>query len=255
MNKKPLQYDGERLIPDDPSLRNLLTEDLAKFEFASRYAVDKIVLDAGCGAGRGTAHIASRGARQVTGIDVSLEAVTYAHHRYVESAKLPNVSFGTMNGIRLGFCGQAFDLVTSIEVIEHLVEPQAYLTEIRRVLTENGQLVLSTPNKRISSPTPGSMWPHHVHEFYPEELQSLLSSHFTMVEMWGMSIPIYEQHPVRRLVHWLAPLFKPWLPFRIRTRFLPTVQSMIRSELELEDVSFTRNEATGKPTLIAVCGG
>ncbi|MEA3375840.1 MAG: methyltransferase domain-containing protein [Chloroflexota bacterium] len=255
MNKHPLRYDGERLVPHDSSLKNLLTEDLAKFEFASRYAADKVVLDAGCGAGQGTAHVARKGARHVIGVDISREAVAYAYHHYVERAKLSNVSFGTINGMRLGFCGQAFDLVTSIEVIEHLVEPETYLTEIRRVLKDNGQLVLSTPNKRISSPTPGAMWPHHVHEFYPEELQSLLEHHFATVEMWGMSIPVYDQHPLRRLVHWFAPLFKPWLPLELRTRFLPTVQRMIKSELELGDVSFTQNEVAKKPTLIAVCGG
>jgi ubiquinone/menaquinone biosynthesis C-methylase UbiE len=241
------------LVPHDPRLKNLLTEDLAKFHFASQDVADKIILDAGCGAGQGTAHIASKGARHVIGIDVSHEAVSYAAHRFVERRQIPNVSFGRMNVARLGFPDRAFDLVTSIEVIEHLFEPRAYLDEIRRVLKVHGQLVLSTPNKRVSSPTPGSMWPHHVREYYPEELRSLLSHRFAAVEMWGMSIPAYEQHPVRRLIRRVAPLFKPILPLRLRTRFLPAVQRMIKSDLKLSDVSFRRSQTPEEPTLIAVC--
>jgi ubiquinone/menaquinone biosynthesis C-methylase UbiE len=158
-----------------------------------------------------------------------------------------------MDVSRLGFQDNTFSLVTSIEVIEHLPEPEKYVVEIRRVLKADGTLVLSTPNKLISSPTPGSMWPHHIHEFYPDELQALLRPYFTAVEMWGMSIPVYDTHPIRRLVHWLAPVFKPILPLSIRTRLLPTLQNKIKSNLTLEDIFFSRQQVAKKSTLVAVC--
>jgi len=249
MGTKPLEYDGERLIPDDRRLKNLLVEDLAKFDFAGQYAANRFVLDAGCGAGQGAAHLARSGAHYVVGVDLSFQAVAYARSRYIES----NLAFGRMDAARLGFSAHIFDLVTSIEVIEHLLEPERYVAGIRRVLKDDGMLVLSTPNKRISSPTPGTLWPHHVREFYLEELKSLLEHYFSQVEMWGMWIPVYDRHPARRLVHWLAPIFKPILPIRLRTRLLPTLQSFIKSDLTLNDVSISRQRVSEKPTLIAVC--
>ena len=237
------------MVPDDHRLKNLLVEDLAKFHFADQYAANKSVLDAGCGAGQGTAHLACSGARYVVGIDISSKAVTYARDNFVE----PNLAFGRMDAVRLGFRDHIFDLVTSIEVIEHLLEPESYVAGIRRVLKDDGMLVLSTPNKRISSPTPGTLWPHHIREFYPEELEALLARYFSKVEMWGMWVPVYDQHPARRLMHWLAPIFKPILPLKLRTRSLPTLQSLIKPDLALADVSITRQQVGKKSTLIAVC--
>lgn len=251
--EQEFKYDGERLIPDDQRLKNLLTEDLAKFRFAAQYTVDKVVLDAGCGAGQGTTYLAQKEARYVIGVDISYEAVAYAYHRYVEGDGVLNLSFGRVNANQLGFCDKVFDWVTSIEVIEHLQERENYLAEIRRVLKDDGGLVLSTPNKRVSSPTPGSMWPHHVYEFHPDELRSLLTRYFGEVDMWGMSIPIYDQHPIRRAIHWFAPLFKPLLPLKLRTRVLPTVQSMIKPDLKLDDISFSHERIARKSTLVAVC--
>jgi ubiquinone/menaquinone biosynthesis C-methylase UbiE len=253
MGNRSFEYDGERLIPDDPRLKNLLVEDLSKFDFASQYAAGKLVLDAGCGAGRGAAYLAGRGARKVVGVDISLEAVAYARDRYVEQGEAHKLTFGQMDVAQMAFRDQTFDMVTSIEVIEHLREPERYVADIRRVLKDGGMLVLSTPNKRISSPTPGSMWPHHVHELYPDELETLLRQHFSTVEMWGLSIPLYDQHLMRRLVHRLAPFFKPILPLRIRTRFLPALQSMIKSDLEQTDIVISRHLVANRSTLIAVC--
>jgi|YNPBryantNP2012_1023418.scaffolds.fasta_scaffold14771_2 ubiquinone/menaquinone biosynthesis C-methylase UbiE len=244
-----LRYDGERLIPGDHRLKNLLIEDLAKFRFASQYAINKLVLDAGCGAGQGSAYLSRSGARYVVGIDVSSEAIVYARRTFPQN----NLTFVVMDALYLGFPDHTFDLVTSIEVIEHLSEPDRYVAEIRRVLRDRGILVLSTPNKLISSPTPGTIWPHHVKEFYPDELYTLLTKHFSSVEMWGMWIPVYDQHPARRLMHWLAPLFKPILPRMLRIRALPTLQRLIKADLSLEDISISRADIARKPTLIAIC--
>jgi SAM-dependent methyltransferase len=249
VNTKSLEYTGERLVPGDESLKNLLVEDLAKFHFASRYVAGKFVLDAGCGAGQGSAHLARSGARYVVGIDISLEAVAYARSGYSEA----NLVFCSMDAACLTFRDGTFDRVTSIEVIEHLSDPARYVAEIRRVMKADGMLVLSTPNKLITSPTPGTLWPYHIHEFYPDELQALLARHFSQVEMWGMGIPVFDRHPARRLMHWLAPVFKPILPREMRTRSLPTLQRFIKSDLKLEDISISRERVTEQSTLIAVC--
>jgi SAM-dependent methyltransferase len=244
-----LQYTGERLVPGDEKLQQLLVEDLSKFHFAGQYAAHKWVLDAGCGAGQGTTYLADHGAAYVVGVDIAPEATAFAHSR----STLGNLAFGAMDVVRLGFRSGSFDMVTSIEVIEHLIDPEQYVAEIRRVLKDGGELVLSTPNKLITSPKPSMMWPYHIHEFYPDELHALLGRYFSQVERWGMYIPIYERHPARRIVHRLAPIFKPILPHRLRTGFLPWLQGQIKSDLSVDDVRFSQTEVDKMPTLVAVC--
>jgi SAM-dependent methyltransferase len=229
----------------------MLVEDLAKFHFACSYADDRLVLDAGCGAGQGTHYLATHGARCVVGVDISVEATGFAQRSYGDEEALHG--FAQMDVTRLGFPPGTFDLVTSIEVIEHIFEPEVYVEEIRRVLKDTGVLVLSTPNKLISSPTPGSMWPHHVHEFYPEELETFLSGFFSRVEMWGLSIPVYDRHPLRRIVHWLAPVFKPFLPLSLRTRFLPELRKVIKNDISIDDVSISKEQIEKKSPLVVVC--
>lgn len=249
MTEKNLPYTGERLVPGDERLQQLLVEDLAKFVFAARYAAGCRVLDAGCGAGQGTAYLASHGAAHVIGVDIAAEAVAFAQQRVGG----PNLAFAAMDVTRLCFPDASFDLVTSIEVIEHLHDYERYVAEMRRVVRDGGMLILSTPNKLITSPRPGMMWPYHIHEFYPDELYGLLGRYFTHVERWGLTIPVYEQHPLRRLMHRLAPVFKPILPHSLRTRSLPWLQARIKPDLRVEDVHIGQEGAMAMPTLIAVC--
>jgi 2-polyprenyl-3-methyl-5-hydroxy-6-metoxy-1,4-benzoquinol methylase len=249
MGDERLKYTGERLVPGEDRLRQLLVEDLAKFHFANGCAMGRRVLDAGCGAGQGSAHMAQQGAKHVTGVDIATEAIAFASRQFGRA----DLAFAVMDVTRLGLQDGAFDFVTSIEVIEHSYNPEQYIAEIRRVLAIDGYLVLSTPNKLITSPRPGMMWPYHIHEFYPSELYDLLRKYFAHVEMQGLHIPVYEQHPLRKLVHRLAPLAKPILPRYVRTRFLPWLQARIKAELTFEDVVISPDNIEDKPTLIAVC--
>src|SRR5215467_1277008 len=81
------EFTGERVIPGEVDV-DLLNEHLARYAFAARLARGKRVLDAGCGAGYGSAELA-RAALSVVGIDISAEAVAYAGANY----QLPNLTF------------------------------------------------------------------------------------------------------------------------------------------------------------------
>src|SRR6202142_3654338 len=82
-----VEFTGERVIPDQVD-RDLLNEHLARYAFAARMARGKRVLDAGCGAGYGSAELAES-ARAVVGADIAVEALVYARVHY----PLPNLSF------------------------------------------------------------------------------------------------------------------------------------------------------------------
>jgi SAM-dependent methyltransferase len=244
-----LKYDGERLIPGTKRLQPLLMEDLAKFHFARQHAANRIVLDAGCGAGQGAAYLADNGALSVTAVDIAPDAVAFACDYW----QMPNLQFAVADVTCLPFSAESFDMVTSVEVIEHLHDVPGYLDSIRRVLRWGGIYFMSTPNAQRSSNNPRLLWPSHIQEFFVGELQALLSEYFESVELWGQCVPIYESHPIRRLVRWLAPLFKPILPHRLRTTALPTIQRRIRSRLTPDDILISQDGLEEMPTILAIC--
>src|SRR5947209_10327949 len=81
------EFTGERVIPGEVDV-DLLNEHIARYAFAARLAHGKRVLDAGCGAGYGSAELAHT-AQSVIGMDISAEAVEFARANY----RLPNLTF------------------------------------------------------------------------------------------------------------------------------------------------------------------
>jgi SAM-dependent methyltransferase len=160
---------------------DLLNEHVARYTFAARLARGKRVLDAGCGAGYGSAELA-QAADSVVGVDRAPEAIDFARASYA----LPNLRFEQASCEALPHPGGSFDLVVAFEVIEHLENWREFLLEARRVLAPAGQLIISTPNKLYytESRGPTGANPFHVHEFDFEEFQSELHGVFAHVSMY-----------------------------------------------------------------------
>src|SRR5580698_6057306 len=74
------EFTGERVIPGEVDV-DLLNEHMARYTFAARLARGKRVLDAGCGAGYGSAELA-RAAESVVGVDCAPDAVEFARAHY-----------------------------------------------------------------------------------------------------------------------------------------------------------------------------
>ena len=107
----------------------------------SRRPLDgKTALDVGCGAGLLTEPLARLGAK-VTGIDAAPELIAVAQEHAKASGL--QIDYGARELAEIE--GQ-FDLITCMEVIEHVADPAAFVKSLARRLAPNGLLILSTPN-------------------------------------------------------------------------------------------------------------
>jgi len=174
-----LPFTGERFIPGTRG--EIWVEHWHRYHFAARWAAGKRVLDVACGEGYGSALLA-RHAASVTGVDISPQAVEHARRAY---AALGNVGFACAPCTRLPLDDASVDLAVSFETIEHIAEQEQFMDELARVLTPEGVLILSCPNKLEYSDKRGFANEFHVKELYREELEALLSARFPAIEWYG----------------------------------------------------------------------
>ncbi|HEV7162944.1 MAG TPA: methyltransferase domain-containing protein [Solirubrobacteraceae bacterium] len=117
----------------------------ADFQMRRRFLLEHIsagarVLDVGCGDGRFAAELQAAGA-EVVGIDVAEEALRRAR------ARNPGMELQLVEQHGPWALEDAsFDVVWAGEVIEHVADTSAWLSEVRRVLRSGGSLLLSTPD-------------------------------------------------------------------------------------------------------------
>jgi SAM-dependent methyltransferase len=134
------------------------------------------VLDAGCGEGYGAALLGTSGAAQVVGLDYDFGAVRHATRRYDGLTGVQG------NLVRTGFADGSFDVVVSLQTVEHLWDQQQFVAECRRILAPAGTVVLSTPNRLTF---PDGNW-YHTRELTAGELVALVEPELEVVELLGL---------------------------------------------------------------------
>jgi len=106
----------------------------------------KRALDVGCGAGLLAEPLARLGA-EVTGVDAAEQTVAVARAHAAGSGLAIDYRCGELASLGLG----RFDLVTAMEVLEHVADKTAFLAELAKHLAPGGLMVLSTPNRTARS--------------------------------------------------------------------------------------------------------
>lgn len=161
---------------------------------ARRPLEGKSALDMGCGAGLLAEPLARMGAR-VTGADAAIENVAVARHH----AEGQGLAIDYRQGGVEALAGERFDLVTSMEVIEHVTDPGAFIAGLAGVLAPGGLMILSTPNRtplsRLAMITVGEglgMVPRGTHDWSkflpPDELTALVEkAGLKVVDVSGLS--------------------------------------------------------------------
>lgn len=97
----------------------------------------KRILDVGCAAGFVSRELV--GKNEVYGVDISPEPLEYAAKMGIKTKQ-----YDIQKG--LPFDSGSFDVVLMTEVLEHIFDTDALLSEVRRVLKVDGVLVLTVPN-------------------------------------------------------------------------------------------------------------
>lgn len=145
-----------------------------------RPLLGKRALDVGCGAGLLCEPLARLGAA-VTGVDAAAENIAAASAHATGGGLAIDYRCGEIGALDIG----TFDLVCSMEVIEHVADKAAFVAALADRLAPGGLMVLSTPNRtarsrllmveaaeRIGMVPRGT---HHWDDFVtPDELRDLL---------------------------------------------------------------------------------
>ncbi len=164
---------AERVSAVDPSDNFVFSRSVLAYREAAKRVCGR-VLEIGTGAGYGVGIIAP-GVVSFTTVDKCAPAAELIDNQL-------NVDFHLAKVPPLDFPTGSFDFVVSFQVIEHIRDDFALLSEVNRVLKHGGSFIVTTPNAPMSL----TRNPWHVREYTAGELRNLMECNFDRVEALGV---------------------------------------------------------------------
>ncbi|MBL1076434.1 3-demethylubiquinone-9 3-O-methyltransferase [Nocardia sp. 2] len=134
---------------EDSQMSGLASFQGPRFAFFDRQVREwagKRVLDVGCGGGFTTEFLAARGAL-VSGVDPSERLIEAARRHAEQTGKSIDYRVGSAEA--LPYPDASFDIVTCVDVLEHVVDPARSISEIARVLAPGGVFCFDTINRTL----------------------------------------------------------------------------------------------------------
>lgn len=170
----------ERIVPDEMDQLQSWSAETVKlhtdrYKFAVSFINGGNVLDMACGAGYGAYTIATekeRSLESVTAVDIDASAVTYAQQRYAH----PLISFVVADAMDFGE-QHFYDAIISLETIEHLLHPAAFIKHLNNILKQDGKLICSVP----VTPSVDAN-PYHLNDFTERRFEQLLSANGFVIQ-------------------------------------------------------------------------
>lgn len=171
---------------------------------ARRKAGDKAkILEVGCGMGYFSYALHESGFN-VTGVDLSPHAVAWAHDHYGSFYECASLQ-------QLDARNEKYDVIVMNQLIEHISELHTFIAESIALLSPNGELILTTPNK---SAFPDAVWetelpPVHLWWFGEKAMSVMAQRHECEITFIDFSLfydactrgrslgtPLKDRHPV-----------------------------------------------------------
>jgi len=179
--------------------RRILLQVLGRY-IGESGADQRRILDVGCGTGTILTYLAAYGNAQ--GVDIDEEAVGYCHERGLLDVRLGAAA-------TLPFDDGCFDLVTALDVLEHLEDDTAALREIGRVLRPGGQLLMTVPAHRFMWGDQDEVNMHQRRYVAAEVRDRLTATGFQVLRLSYINAflfpPIAAVRLLRRLEHRVRP--------------------------------------------------
>src|SRR5450830_630944 len=165
------------------------TIHVARYLLASTHCKGRRVLDIACGEGYGSRMLKEWGASEVLGVDVSQEAIDHARHNFSREG----VEFHCAPAEELPqlLAGKGFDLIVSLETIEHLQEPERFLADLRQALNPGGCIIISCPNDWWYFPSEQEKNPYHVRKYHFEEFRAQTEAVLGTASVWLNGAPTF----------------------------------------------------------------
>lgn len=161
----------------------------ARYLSAKPFCFGKRVLDISCGEGYG-AHLMAEawGAESVDALDLSPDAIDRAKATF-SSSKIRWYCHNAEEALSLLSPNQ-YDLIVSLETIEHLRHPERFLEGLRQLLKPGGIVVLSCPNDYWYYPDAERSNPFHFQKLRFEEFQELAERFLGTNVQYQLGLPV-----------------------------------------------------------------
>lgn len=156
-------------------------EHIHRYLLAQQYVEGLKILDLASGEGYGS-WLLSQSAALVIGVDISEECIHHAIKMYENN----NLSYliGSIINIPIEE-REIFDVIVCFEALEHIVEHEELLKEVKRLLKPDGLFIVSTPNKPVYSENGMRQNPYHLKELDFPDFENLLKKDFQNVLFYG----------------------------------------------------------------------
>jgi ubiquinone/menaquinone biosynthesis C-methylase UbiE len=182
-SKPVLPNDGERMVPEFDKNTIAYGDHIARYLSVLDLVEGKTVLDIASGSGYGT-QLLAQSAKHVFGVDINEKAVVYARNFFNST----NITYKVGSGTKIPLENSSVDYAITFETIEHIIEADKFISELKRVLKPKGQLILSTPNDKEFPK--GNHF--HVHQYEYLELLNLLKKHFQYTDPYFQATWLYS---------------------------------------------------------------
>jgi ubiquinone/menaquinone biosynthesis C-methylase UbiE len=175
------------------------------YQLASKYIKNNFskALDIASGFGAGSSTLLQNGAKNVIGVDISKKSVEHSKQKYKNQNGL---SFIVGDALNIEFQKYSFDLVVSIHTMEHVVNDNLFLSNLKYWMKKDAIIVLEVP-LLMKYPFSGSNEPYgkyHIREYIIEDLVELFSKYFSIIDSYGVTRGFYANKQFARNAYLLV---------------------------------------------------
>lgn len=252
----------ERLHTGTPEWIEYFGNHIVRYQFAVDQVKEKLVenvLDVACGVGYGSHYMAdSLSDSLVKGVDISFAAIEEAKRVYGHN----RVSFYLADAVNLPahITKIKYDLIVSLETLEHLNSQELFLENICAILKPGGVFIVSTPNVDVTGHHEEGSQEFHIKEYNLEEFRAALSgAGFNSCVLYGQ---YYSDEGLLRnemrnelnllrgtILVRLSFLLEKWIKKR---KYLPVLPEK-ESDFEIKKIGNNFSDKNQPFVFIAVC--